>query len=51
MQLKNITPFTGPQHQVSEERSSPILSIDAIWLILKNLQNPLQLDHIRKAKS
>ena len=44
-------PLTGSHHQVLQEFSGAILSIDAIWLILKNLQNPLQLNHIRKAKS
>ena len=45
MQFKNITSFTGPHYQISQEHSSPIL------LMLKNLQNHLQLEHIRKAKS
>ena len=34
MQLKNITPLTGPHHQVSQERADPIL------LMLKNFQDP-----------
>ena len=45
MQLKNIRRLKGPHHPVSQEHNNPIL------LMLKNLQNPLQLDHIRKAKS
>lgn len=44
-------PLTSPHHQVLQEPSDPNLSIDAIWLILKNLQKPLQLYHIRKVKS
>ena len=48
---KDITSLTGPHHQVSQELNGPNLSIEVIWLILKNLQNLLQLDHIRKAKS
>ena len=30
MQLKSTTPLTAPHRQVSQERSGPILSIDAI---------------------